>query len=635
MATELIRQPFPHFTDSNGEELNNGYIWIGTAGTDPESNQITVYWDSDLSIPAVQPIRTLNGLMVRGASPARIWVGSDYSIKATDQNAVVVYTSLSNNTEVDAGVLVAADLAALKAIGHTTLANGDMRQTGGGTAQDDGRGILWQWVAASTTTADDIKYVAATSNGVAAGRWVADLSTNAVPDTISIPTDFSTLQKAFDFIGGKTGDRSYTVNIETGHDLTGGLLITGGDFSRVSITSTDATVSLDAGFVGVTIPDADYIPGEVVSTYPDPLFYFRTCSAPRINCKIDMGGLFGEGVFYINSTGFVGSGFGVINAGRRGLNARNSKVWCGASDFRGALSTGIRAQLASTVHAGGAIVSGCCVTYEKTNGAVYASRSSLIELRSADVTNSGGVGVMCRRSIITATDVDCTGSADVSFRAESGGTIDAVDSISGGSTGVSQYRAEFGGRIIADGATITTPASSTNCFFIKSGGFISTNVSTTVDATEVAAANVNVSAFLFNVQSGHGLITKDTESAILQSVGDSVWNVNLLPDGRAYLWTKGSQDIDVTVANGAFSAQITLPAIPSDIDSIESFTLNVHGRTATGGGGSPVFVTASHDLAYGSGKFRVQNHGRQLDGAGTTLVINSVSFFIQAYGIWT
>jgi len=97
MTTALIEPPFPLFTDSKGEELNNGKVYIGTAGADAESNPITVYWDSALSIPAAQPLLTLNGYIVRGTSPSKVWVGSDYSIKVKDKNDIVVSSSLAGN----------------------------------------------------------------------------------------------------------------------------------------------------------------------------------------------------------------------------------------------------------------------------------------------------------------------------------------------------------------------------------------------------------------------------------------------------------------------------------------------------------------------------------------------------------
>ena len=111
MTTELVKPPYPLFSDANGEELNNGYIYIGTAGSDPESNPITVYWDSAKTTPAAQPLRTLNGLIVRGNSPAKVWAGSDYSIKVKDKSNVVVRSSLSENA--DTGIIDGSQIVGL------------------------------------------------------------------------------------------------------------------------------------------------------------------------------------------------------------------------------------------------------------------------------------------------------------------------------------------------------------------------------------------------------------------------------------------------------------------------------------------------------------------------------------------
>jgi hypothetical protein len=114
MSVEIVNQPFPHFTNDSGEELDNGYIYIGTAGSDPESNPITVYWDQALTIPASQPLRTVNGYISRNGSasgsPSRVWVGTDYSIKVKDRREVAVYTSLSGNSLLVSGVIDASDV---------------------------------------------------------------------------------------------------------------------------------------------------------------------------------------------------------------------------------------------------------------------------------------------------------------------------------------------------------------------------------------------------------------------------------------------------------------------------------------------------------------------------------------------
>ena len=58
MSALSIRPPYPAFAGADGQPLDDGYIWIGTANLSPQVNQIAVYWDSSLAIPAVQPIRT-------------------------------------------------------------------------------------------------------------------------------------------------------------------------------------------------------------------------------------------------------------------------------------------------------------------------------------------------------------------------------------------------------------------------------------------------------------------------------------------------------------------------------------------------------------------------------------------------
>ena len=74
--TEIVT-PFAQFFDTNGAPLNNGAIFIGTAYLDAQTNQIPVYWDDALTIPALQPIRTLNGYPVWNGAPARIFCNAD------------------------------------------------------------------------------------------------------------------------------------------------------------------------------------------------------------------------------------------------------------------------------------------------------------------------------------------------------------------------------------------------------------------------------------------------------------------------------------------------------------------------------------------------------------------------------
>jgi hypothetical protein len=93
MSALSIQPPYPIFTETDGQPLENGYIWLGTINLNPIVNPISAYWDAALTIAAVQPIRTLNGYPVYQGTPARIYVNSDYSIQVQNRSGSVVYSA--------------------------------------------------------------------------------------------------------------------------------------------------------------------------------------------------------------------------------------------------------------------------------------------------------------------------------------------------------------------------------------------------------------------------------------------------------------------------------------------------------------------------------------------------------------
>ena len=97
MSALSIRPPYPAFADVDGQPLDNGYIWVGVVNLSPQINPVSVFWDSALTIPAALPIRTLNGYPIYQGTPARFYVGSDYSIQVLDSKGSLVYTSLNGN----------------------------------------------------------------------------------------------------------------------------------------------------------------------------------------------------------------------------------------------------------------------------------------------------------------------------------------------------------------------------------------------------------------------------------------------------------------------------------------------------------------------------------------------------------
>lgn len=95
--SQSVAAPYSAFADIDGQPLEDGYINIGTANLNPITNPIIVYWDSALTITAAQPIRTSGGYPVYQGTPARFYVGADYSIQVKDKKGTVVYTSLNDN----------------------------------------------------------------------------------------------------------------------------------------------------------------------------------------------------------------------------------------------------------------------------------------------------------------------------------------------------------------------------------------------------------------------------------------------------------------------------------------------------------------------------------------------------------
>lgn len=113
MPNSTLVKSNPTFTDIDGTALENGYIYIGTANTNPEitTNQIQVWWDENSTIPATQPIRTINGYPSRSGSPAKMYVSAlnDYSITVRNAQRSLVY---ANATSTD--FLVAAGIVEVK-----------------------------------------------------------------------------------------------------------------------------------------------------------------------------------------------------------------------------------------------------------------------------------------------------------------------------------------------------------------------------------------------------------------------------------------------------------------------------------------------------------------------------------------
>jgi hypothetical protein len=115
MTALSIQPPFPLIPDIDGQPLEDGYIWIGVANLPPIGNPIAVYWDAALTQPAALPVRTRGGYPVNAGTPARLYVGSDYSIQVQNKNGSVVYSAPQATERYGALIISSADVSFLQA----------------------------------------------------------------------------------------------------------------------------------------------------------------------------------------------------------------------------------------------------------------------------------------------------------------------------------------------------------------------------------------------------------------------------------------------------------------------------------------------------------------------------------------
>jgi hypothetical protein len=150
-----VTSPFTVFFDRSGQPLDAGYVYIGTAGINPEVSPVTVYWNTALTAPAAQPIRTIAGYPSQNGSPGTIIINqATYSIVVRDKNGALVYSNLNafGGLNVNRYVQTYAELTALTAA--TGLASNALYDVAGRSSAGDGGQGQWRYDSASTATAN-------------------------------------------------------------------------------------------------------------------------------------------------------------------------------------------------------------------------------------------------------------------------------------------------------------------------------------------------------------------------------------------------------------------------------------------------------------------------------------------------
>jgi hypothetical protein len=91
-----VNSPVEHFFDTDGTSLDDGYIYVGASGQNPETNPQPLYWDQTGLIPAAQPIRTRNGYPYRDGATSKFYTDTaDYSITVRNKRGELVISVLN------------------------------------------------------------------------------------------------------------------------------------------------------------------------------------------------------------------------------------------------------------------------------------------------------------------------------------------------------------------------------------------------------------------------------------------------------------------------------------------------------------------------------------------------------------
>lgn len=488
-------------------------------------------------------------------------------------------------------------------------------------------GVMYFFDQSDTVSPDDGYGVLVTSGGA---RWVRCLATSDTV-TFSIPSDYPSLQDAMNSLTLRMASPSTEIilNIESGHNLTSGINLRHGDWSRFKITSDDAVVYLSAGFVGA---DTSGVPAGILGEAPAaPLFLGYGAKMPKLACKIDMANLYGTGVQLAESEIVIDSGCGVINAGFRGIQIHGrangyGSVWDGAS------GSGIRLQQASSGCFNGASADNCCSTADTSNSAVYVSRSSSLEFRYGHANNSGASGLISRRSKVTADNASFDGAAINGIYCESEGEVSfsqgsAVNCVS------SSLRANANASIYAVGATISTTSSAKN-LNIDVGSRITVADSTTIEGLTGLANAISESTVPYaNAWSPAGVLIYDGETGTFETGIGTNGTYQKTADGRMTAWVNATIDVG-TVASGGTSALITLPTLPVTFATVETAHMTVVGRTSTAGGGNRVGVINYWRGLTTGNEWRIVNSGIQLDGSSTGLSCLSIQVQMTIHGTY-
>lgn len=285
------------------------------------------------------------------------------------------------------------------------------------------------------------------------------------------------------------------LNIESGHALTAGIIVTNGDYGHIVIryeadgdTPGSVPVQLASSFKGVS----NDFPGISEAGISDMnLIVGRQARMPMLECLIDMGSprgdgqRWGHGVYLLLSHMTIAEYCGVKNAGMTGISAQASRVVAYRSIWDGAGSEGIRIQQASNATFQWAHANECQQDpiSTATNAAVYAGRSSCLQFQNGEAKDSHRWAIDNHRAWLNAQEATLTGATGRAANCQDGGHLILKDADLSGA-GEHGLRVVAGVWVSANGADLSNCGSAS--VRVDSGGNLIDLCNATTNSSESA-----------------------------------------------------------------------------------------------------------------------------------------------------
>lgn len=559
MTALSVLPPFDTFKDVDGDPLEAGSVYIGLPGQSAEFFPKPAFWDKALTTPVSQPAKTKGGFAMNGSTPGRIYTDGDHSITVKDVQDQVVQQSLNQSRVFDVGYSYANRSAFVSDAPGLSPSPGQIASDGaveyvyspGATAIAD----LPGWLPLSGTTRTDI--------------------------TVNIPTNFATIQDAIDGYSGVlcAPGSNIIINIESGQEITFGVSVRDGDYSRFVVTSEDSVVNLASAFSGniffgerAALPTLDCLIDGAYAASVGHGYYMRLGSSGLIKPNAGIRNLPSTGAAGSETSGVFLTGSSQVTADESVITGNPRNVWVSETsrfdaqnaDFSGATSDHLlyasrrsqvhiafcdlsgAAENALVLRRSGAVAEACnfdnagatAIVVERTSQLSAHSRS----LTRVTVNNAGTDAIVVQdgsQITISGADIDSAVRDTIRVESASSAAINDVQAVGNGST--SRYgvniRSGCSGSIVDSSFTAHI-----NDIQLNSGGFASFSNTTTdagvqnfVSIGEANVADVNEVSVRGVFSDGAFSTTTHTGDTATTELASATVPVGTITEGRQVL----------------------------------------------------------------------------------------------------